>query len=604
VEISEGTDPLDNSSTPLDTDGDLVPDSTDADDDNDGYQDVIDDFPTDPDEWSDFDNDGIGDNADDDDDNDGVPDNDDFDPQNPNIKYDSDGDGWGDSIDAFPNDPSEWLDSDGDGIGDNSDPDPYNAHPFPSIQYYIGKKAYDGEIVYVTLRVSGKAWQQVDMTVTDDLGTLIDKVSIIRQTGSPDEQSRFIEVQIMENRVYTINVTYQSNARGASPTWVIIDYDTSEARLKKTFNANKGEIQTWIINLNEVLESNPAFAGRVLFDASNSIDLDGSIISYKWDFGDGTLAIGKTIAHTYLKKGSYEVMLTVTDDKGASSTDNVTITIEEVTIVKEEEEGIEAGQVAAGAVAGAVVGVAVAGIILSSEFIMFALFSLFMPLYFKLRKEDLMKSEVRGMIRGYVRVHPGTHYSQIKSSLDLPNGTLMYHLHKMEKQEILHSKRDGRYKRFYPYGMKSSERPILTDFQEDIIETINETPGISKAEIGYLFDRNRQDVNHNVNVLADKGLVRIKKVRGKTHLYIADGEMTQEEAEAYKRVSKKREAELEGVEEDEEEYEEGGENEEPEEGNETEDGDTEENEDYTGDEEPSEEEETDREYEDSEEDKQ
>jgi hypothetical protein len=44
---------------------------------------------------------------------------------------DSDGDGYGDIVDDFPYDPNEWTDSDNDGIGDNADPyndyyeDPY-----------------------------------------------------------------------------------------------------------------------------------------------------------------------------------------------------------------------------------------------------------------------------------------------------------------------------------------------------------------------------------------------------------------------------------------------------------------------------------------------
>jgi len=44
------------------------------DSDNDGFADVIDDFPFDPTEWLDTDHDGIGNNADPDDDNDGLPD--------------------------------------------------------------------------------------------------------------------------------------------------------------------------------------------------------------------------------------------------------------------------------------------------------------------------------------------------------------------------------------------------------------------------------------------------------------------------------------------------------------------------------------------------
>jgi len=42
-------------------------------------------------------------------------------PQNPNEWTDSDEDGIGDNSDALPNDPYEIMDSDGDGVGDNAD---------------------------------------------------------------------------------------------------------------------------------------------------------------------------------------------------------------------------------------------------------------------------------------------------------------------------------------------------------------------------------------------------------------------------------------------------------------------------------------------------
>ena len=61
---------------------------------------------------------------------------------------------------------------------------------------------------------------------------------------------------------------------------------------------------------------------EVSFNASNSSDSDGSIISYAWDFKDGNKDIGQTINHTFSSAGSYNVMLTVIDNEGA--TDSVT----------------------------------------------------------------------------------------------------------------------------------------------------------------------------------------------------------------------------------------------------------------------------------------
>ncbi|MDD3492255.1 MAG: PKD domain-containing protein [Candidatus Thermoplasmatota archaeon] len=63
------------------------------------------------------------------------------------------------------------------------------------------------------------------------------------------------------------------------------------------------------------------------FDASSSFDPDGEIVNYTWAFGDGTTGYGKTITHTYTDSGSFEVILTVKDDDGATDAFKRTITV-------------------------------------------------------------------------------------------------------------------------------------------------------------------------------------------------------------------------------------------------------------------------------------
>jgi PKD repeat protein len=66
----------------------------------------------------------------------------------------------------------------------------------------------------------------------------------------------------------------------------------------------------------------------VTFDASASYDPDGNIVSYTWDFGDGTPPVTESdpiTYHAYASYGDYTVKLTVTDN--SSLTDDETASI-------------------------------------------------------------------------------------------------------------------------------------------------------------------------------------------------------------------------------------------------------------------------------------
>jgi len=65
----------------------------------------------------------------------------------------------------------------------------------------------------------------------------------------------------------------------------------------------------------------------ILFDVSVSVGPDSEIISYSWDFGDGTTGTGKNPSHVYTKPGVYSVILTVLDNTGETNLKMFLITI-------------------------------------------------------------------------------------------------------------------------------------------------------------------------------------------------------------------------------------------------------------------------------------
>lgn len=73
--------------------------------------------------------------------------------------------------------------------------------------------------------------------------------------------------------------------------------------------------------------SEPLINETVIFNASESYDLDGFIESYSWDFGDGTNRTGVSVDHTYLVEGNYTVVLNVTDNDGFSNSTSKSIAI-------------------------------------------------------------------------------------------------------------------------------------------------------------------------------------------------------------------------------------------------------------------------------------
>jgi PKD repeat protein len=65
----------------------------------------------------------------------------------------------------------------------------------------------------------------------------------------------------------------------------------------------------------------------VSFDGRGSFDSDGTISSYSWAFGDGTMGIGSTVSHAYNSVGTFTATLTVTDNAGASAAITLSIQV-------------------------------------------------------------------------------------------------------------------------------------------------------------------------------------------------------------------------------------------------------------------------------------
>jgi len=172
-----------------------------------------------------------------------------------------------------------------------------------------------GYIVAAYTKSFGPGWGYAWILKLDSNGDIPDCCAIIEgdinvTSTSVEPVSTDVDVQTTSGSVVNTNAM----ARITSATPIKICYVVSNQPPVANFTYSP---------------ENPVVGQAVAFNASESYDPDGYIVSYEWDFGDGnvTNTTEETINHSYSEAGSYEVTLTVKDDKGATNSTTKMITI-------------------------------------------------------------------------------------------------------------------------------------------------------------------------------------------------------------------------------------------------------------------------------------
>ena len=65
----------------------------------------------------------------------------------------------------------------------------------------------------------------------------------------------------------------------------------------------------------------------IVVDGSGSYYAAGAVVSWGWDFGDGSTAMGVTATHTYGLEGTYEIVLTVLSSAGTTGSTSKLVTM-------------------------------------------------------------------------------------------------------------------------------------------------------------------------------------------------------------------------------------------------------------------------------------
>jgi predicted transcriptional regulator/major membrane immunogen (membrane-anchored lipoprotein)/sulfur transfer protein SufE len=137
---------------------------------------------------------------------------------------------------------------------------------------------------------------------------------------------------------------------------------------------------------------------------------------------------------------------------------------------------------------------------------------IFLPLYTKLSKKDVLDHFVRGQIFGYIKINPGDNYSTIKKNLELNNGTLTYHLNVLEKEGLIKSWTNGSHKYFYPQGVKIPGNGVKNPSIHDaILKSIQDSPGITVSDIAAINGISKQLANYHIRKMAAEGTIELER---------------------------------------------------------------------------------------------
>jgi PKD repeat protein len=121
-----------------------------------------------------------------------------------------------------------------------------------------------------------------------------------------------------------------------NPSHSYMMYGTFTVTLTVTDDDSNTDTDSLTIYVNDppsaiasVNEPNPITGESVDFSSTGSTDVDGTITSFEWDFGDGETSTDENPSHSYASYGEFTITLTVTDDDGAIDIDSLVIIVDD-----------------------------------------------------------------------------------------------------------------------------------------------------------------------------------------------------------------------------------------------------------------------------------
>ncbi len=187
------------------------------------------------------------------------------------------------------------------------------------VVYSFGGSEFDPELeidiwrgVKMSISMAGRKGNSITAVLQED-GEEIETIELTREPGKPQVETVNIKYRMDNN--YSLDLYYESENKGANPVWTKF---TSGRRCRLLFDLFHHRSDDHVnYDLNEEISEMISKVRVIHFAAVGDFDED-DVLSYEWDFGDGSTGEGRNVTniYPYWSYGVYDVLLTVTFENG------------------------------------------------------------------------------------------------------------------------------------------------------------------------------------------------------------------------------------------------------------------------------------------------
>ena len=129
--------------------------------------------------------------------------------------------------------------------------------------------------------------------------------------------------------------------------------------------------------------------------------------------------------------------------------------------------------------------------------------------------------QLKGILN-YIHSNPGTHLGDIRKQLRIPRGRLHRHLSKLQGEDIVFSRFDGKVECFYPLpGNLELLKESLMPREMEVVDIIIHNPGSSYEEIADRYGKRHQaDLYYHMKNLINMETIKSEWTDGEYRYFL------------------------------------------------------------------------------------